>query len=545
MYEKYSGLPDTTRSTSQSGSRNGDNAGRGYPGEGKIEYYQAPVRSGSSSAKRSSARRAKARKRKLIMGIVSLLFVALLIVATVVLVRSCAGPAEVDLNNGHFRSNVYINWTNVSDMSADQARALLETNEQDTLNKIAIRLSADELNAIVSGADMNASSDLNDIIAQALAGGANQDYYSTISIDEEALKTRINEINSTASKPPVDASFTFEFSSSGKPTLKYIDGVPGFGLEVESTIALVKQAIESRNLQTTLTPTLTTIDPAVTIADIQAQVTQIGKFTTTYDYKGTAEDTEAQRAIIPNRAFNVEKAADKINGQVVEPGKTWSFNKVVGDRTEANGWKEANGIFGGDTLTLQYGGGVCQVSTTLYNALLQAYPYFRDGFDRTKHSWPSTYVEKGLDATVDTGHIDFAFTNNSQYKVYIFAYETDNKMAKSRKRDLTVVIYGEAFPEGTEYKTRTVLVSEEPPGTPIITESKNKFVGEDDTILAAARSKFVIDVYIDWYLNGVKQDEFFDHTDTYDGNPERRVVGIKPTPTPEPTPSPEVPPESP
>jgi len=181
------------------------------------------------------------------------------------------------------------------------------------------------------------------------------------------------------------------------------------------------------------------------------------------------------------------------------------------------------------------------VSTTLYNALLEAYPYF-DFVDRQAHSIPSTYVSKGLDATVDTGHIDFQFKNTSEYPVYIFAYSTENKMSKSRKRDLTVQIYGEALPEGVEYKTRTVLISEEAPGEDIITESSKMYIGEEKT-LAEPRSKYVVDVYVDRYLNDELQEEIYLYTDTYDGNPLRKLVGTKPTPTPEvsptPTPNPE------
>ncbi len=538
MYEKYSGLPDTTKPASSAGNPNGErpSGGRALYDNGRQEFYQSPSRGGASSSGRTNARRAKARRRKLVMGGVSLAILALMIVAIVVLVRSCSAPAEVDVENGRFRSGVYINSMDVSGKTVDEVRAQLEANETYALTNILITLSSTELSANISGADMNAASNLNEVIEQALSGGANQAYNTTISIDEAALALRIDEINATTSKPPVDATFTFEFSSSGKPTLEYIDGQDGYGLEVESTVALVKQTIESGQLQATLTPALTTIPPSITTDDVREHTAQIGKYTTTYDYKGTAEDTEEQRTVlIPNRAFNVEKAADKINGEVVKTGETWSFNDVVGDRTEANGWKEANGIFGGDKLTLQYGGGVCQVSTTLYNALLDAYPYFT--FKRSAHSIPSTYVDMGLDATVDTGHIDFAFTNNSEYPIYIFAYETDNKMASSRKRDLTVVIYGEALPEGTEYKMRTILVSEEPPGEDIITESSKLFIGEEK-ILAEARSKYIVDVYVDWYIDGVKQEEIYFYTDTYEGNPLRKQIGTMPTPTPVPSPTP-------
>ena len=542
MYEKYSGLPDTSKSAPSGGKRPVDRSsertsGRSAYSGGQMEYYQAPNRkSDAASAKRASARRAKARKRKLILGGMSLGFLALIVVAVSLLVKSCAAPAQVDMETGKFRNGVYINGMDLSGKTVDEVRPQLESNESYLLNNISITLASEEINASISGSDMNATSNLNEVIEQALSGGANQVYYTKISIDDAALSSRIDAINQTSSKPPVDATATMDFSSSGKPTPQYVEGQPGFGLDVASTVTLVKQAIDAGQYQTTLTPTLTTIEPSVKLADIQGNFTQIAKATTTYAFKGTAEDTEEQRAIIPNRAFNVEKAADAINKQVVKPGEKWSFNDVVGDRTEANGWKEANGIFGGDTLTLQYGGGVCQTSTTLYNALLKIYPYIKIN-ERSRHTIPSTYVDMGLDATVDTDHIDLVFTNTSDHPLYIYAYSTENKMAKSRKRDLTVVIYGQALPEGEEYKARTVVVSEEDPGPDEITESNRLFVGEEK-ILAEARSKYVVQVYVDHYRNGEVVEPIFLYEDTYPGNPLRKLVGVKPTPTPIPSPTP-------
>ncbi|MEN6637298.1 MAG: VanW family protein [Clostridiaceae bacterium] len=540
MYEKYSGLPDTKKNTPSNGSRPaGRPASRPSPSSsgGQIEYYQAPNRNGdAASAKRSSKRRAKARKRKLILVGMSLAFLALIVVAVVVLVNSCAKPAQVDLETGKFRNGVYINGMDLSGKTVDEVRPQLESNETYLLNNISITLASQEINASITGADMNATSDLNEVIEQALSGGANQVYYTKVSIDDAALSNRIDAINQTSSKPPVDASVNMDFSSSGKPAPQYVEGQPGFGLDVTSTIALVKQAIDAGQYQSTLTPTLTTIQPSIMLTEVQANFSLIAKATTTYSFKGTADDTEEQRAIIPNRAFNVEKAANEINNQVVKPGEKWSFNDVVGDRTEANGWKEANGIFGGDTLTLQFGGGVCQTSTTLYNALLKIYPYIKIN-QRSRHTIPSTYVEMGLDATVDTDHIDLVFTNTSEHPIYIYAYSSENKMSKSRKRDLNVVIYGQALPEGEEYKPRTIVVSEEDPGEDVITESNKLFVGEEK-IQAEARSKYVVQVYIDHYRNGEVVEPIYMYEDTYPGNPLRKLVGVKPTPTPIPSPTP-------
>ena len=541
MYEKYSGLPDTSKPTPASGRTSERSpAMQAYASDssGGTNYSYTPNRGGSSSGRRSGARRAKARKRRLIMGLAGLAFLALIVVAVVLLSKGCAPSTVVDVDTGKFRSGVVINWTDVSGKTVDEVRPLLESNETDSLNKIAITLSGEEINATVTGADMNASSNLNDIIQQALEGGANQEYKTTISIDDTALAARIEEINQTSSKPPVDATVTFDFSNSGNPSPVYVDGTPGFGLDVASTVTLIKQTIESGQMQATLTPAVTTVEPSLTAEDIKSHTALIGSYKTTYDYKGTAEDTEEQRTIyIPNRAFNVEKASSEINKQVIKPGQKWSFNDEVGDRTEQNGWRLAQGIFGGDRKTPQFGGGVCQVSTTLYNALLQAYPYVQGSFVRTRHSIPSTYVEKGLDATVDTNHIDFAFTNHSEYPIYIFSYTTENKMAKSRKRDIYVKIYGEALPAGIEYKPRTVLVLEEIPAEEEITETSKLFIGEEN-ILADAHTHFIVDVYVDRYLDGVLQESMFDHTDDYPGNPLRKQVGTKPTPSPEPTPTP-------
>ena len=529
MYEKYSGLPDTTKSAQQTANRPTRATGA------QVDYVPMPKR---NPVRRTSARKAKARKRKMLLAGMSLAFLALIVVAILVLVKSCSEPKVVDLATGTFRNSVVINGMDVSGRTIDDVRAQLESNESTMMERIAITLSTSELSATISGADMSVSSNLNEVIEQALSGGANQNYSTKISVDEAALATRIDVINQTSSKPPVDASVTMDFSSSGKPSPQYVEGTPGYGLDVASTIALVKQAIENCQWQTTLTPTLTNIPPSRTVADIQANFSLIAKFSTTYDFKGTAESTPEQMEYIPNRAFNVEKAAAAISKYVLKPGKTFSYNDVVGDRTIENGWKLAQGIYGGDRTTPQAGGGVCQVSTTLYNAVLQIYPYI-EIVERQFHSYPSTYVDMGLDATVDTNHIDFRFKNVSEHDLYIYAYPSENKKFKSRKRDITVVIYGTALPAGHEYKTRTVLVSEESPGPDEITETKKLYVGEEE-IQAPARSKYTVDVFIDHYINGEKVEEIYrvPGPDVYPGNPLKKKVGILPTPSPIPSPSP-------
>jgi len=145
--------------------------------------------------------------------------------------------------------------------------------------------------------------------------------------------------------------------------------------------------------------------PDITASDLSGQYQKIGTFKTSYT-------TSAY-----GRRYNIWKMADIINGVTIQPGETWSINEEAGPRTYSRGWQGAPGIESGQYQT-QPGGGICQVNTTLYNAVLRA---DLEIVDRTHHSWPSDYVDPGLDATISTGKPDFKFKNNTSSPVIICA----------------------------------------------------------------------------------------------------------------------------
>ena len=117
-----------------------------------------------------------------------------------------------------------------------------------------------------------------------------------------------------------------------------------------------------------------------------------------------------------NRHSNVALAASRINGTVLRPGETFSYNKTVGPRSVECGFKEAPEIVKG-VLKPGVGGGVCQVSSTLFNAVLRSNLKI---VDRSHHAFPVHYVSPGLDATVVDGDIDFRFQNDTASPVYIY-----------------------------------------------------------------------------------------------------------------------------
>lgn len=119
-----------------------------------------------------------------------------------------------------------------------------------------------------------------------------------------------------------------------------------------------------------------------------------------------------------NRSINVELASKKINNVILLPGETFSYNQVVGERTFENGFKEAS-VYTSSGVVNGLGGGICQVSSTLYNSVLLAN---LEVVERRNHRYAVSYVPLGRDATVAYGSIDFRFKNNRTYPIKIVSY---------------------------------------------------------------------------------------------------------------------------
>jgi vancomycin resistance protein YoaR len=117
-------------------------------------------------------------------------------------------------------------------------------------------------------------------------------------------------------------------------------------------------------------------------------------------------------------------AASRIHGKVLKPGDVFSYNQIVGNRTFQQGFRMAPVILDGK-LVPDWGGGVCQVSSTLYNAALLA---DLDIVDRTNHGRAIGYVPLGFDATVVDDQIDFKFKNSLKYPIMLYATVTDSQL---------------------------------------------------------------------------------------------------------------------
>ncbi len=206
-----------------------------------------------------------------------------------------------------------------------------------------------------------------------------------------------------------------KFEFTGNKVTEFSPALPGIAVDNDKFKSGLIDSLN--NLATTQEKNLvyqipvSTTDPLVKTGDVNNLGIKelIGRGTSTYFHS------------IPGRVFNVNLAASRVNGTLVAPGETFSFDQTIGDISRATGYQQAYVISGGKTI-LGDGGGVCQVSTTLFRAVLNAGLPVNE---RSAHAYRVGYYEQnsppGIDATVYYPTVDFKFTNDTGHHVLIEA----------------------------------------------------------------------------------------------------------------------------
>ena len=221
------------------------------------------------------------------------------------------------------------------------------------------------------------------------------------------------------------------------------------GVDFAISIEEAKQIlIEEKD---TYTIPLKITQPKVKVKDLGDKLFKqtLAKYTTIYD------------AGVYNRAHNVALAAKTINGTILLPGETFSYNGKLGNTNAAKGYKEATAYVGGKVVP-SYGGGICQVSSTLYNAVLYAN---LEIVERYNHSYAVSYVPAGRDATVAYGGKDFKFKNTRSYPIKIVASAKNGVVSISiagikEEKEYEVVLISSVLstkPNSTTYENNSSL----------------------------------------------------------------------------------------
>lgn len=274
-----------------------------------------------------------------------------------------------------------------------------------------------------------------------------------LDFDVEAINNVLTEKCVKYDRKAVNVSL----SKTKEGTFEVVDGVEGQILDVEASIDSVYQFLTGDWDQKPCTISLTLVveEPRGSAEELQTVQDLLGSFTTSYSTSGSS------------RSANVQNGCQLIDGTTLYPGEEFSTYKTVSPFTEKNGYYMAGSYMNGKVVD-SLGGGICQVSTTLYNAVLKSE---LEVTERHNHSMIVSYVDPSADAAIaESSGKDFRFVNNTDYPIYIEGYTKDKK--------ITFNIYGkETRSEGHSVKYESEVLEVISPSADVIYQDASKPVG--------------------------------------------------------------------
>ncbi len=464
---------------------------------------------------------------------IALAAAALICVIIIVSIANSSGAdavADMDklMQTGkRFKAGVKLIGVDVSGMTPEEATGLVKNAAEKKLKTVAVTISSGENSWTLDSDAMGMGYDIAEALADGLNFGRGEDDNTVVitgagegEFDAKYTWDRGKIISALAAmSQSINTEATAAYAEpvtdwTQEERFIYHAGEEGITLNEEATADAIEKALEQGEFVCTVEATVNAVLPGGNIDDLKAATSFIASYTTKFSAR---RDDEVKQ----NRKFNIQKAADIINGNTIQPGEEWSFNTVVGPRTYELGWKGANGISGGKEYTIQAGGGICQVSTTLYNALLCAN---MEIVDRRAHTIPSDYVPVGLDATVDTRGIDFVWKNNTDMPAYIFA-KVEKVEGSSSRHTITVYVYGKPLPEGVTYQSRNEIIEERSRQDEAIYTNDASIPTGYQLERVQGHKYYVAEAYQDKYVDGKLAESKLLYTDKYKGNPPEVSIG--------------------
>lgn len=361
-----------------------------------------------------------------------------------------------------FLKGIQISGFDVGGKTLDEAKSLLALRGTSLLPELNLTISYQSEDHIYKNNDFEFTYDLNAAIEKAykynkevIDSGSNDimahkptdksavvdkenstinfeiDYKVTQSSIQKLIKRLAKKVDDPCVEPHVSKFDTSQSKNSKRYTFK--EGSEGTVIDQDELIKSAMDAFNKGETEIFLTGTGITDKPKLKMADVKKATKLIGKFSTysTNTY---------------NANLNMAQALKAINGTILEPGDTLSFNECTGDSNQtSNGYYPA-GVISRGQMTTGIGGGICQTATTLYNAAIMAN---MEIVEREPHLWCSYYVYGGLDATIDWGNIDLKLKNNSDYQMFFRCWMDGTQ--------LNIEIYGWQSSEFDEVRTETEL----------------------------------------------------------------------------------------
>lgn len=326
-----------------------------------------------------------------------------------------------------FAENVYIENLAVGGLTKEEAKAKLEQNISDKMSKQVLVFTNEELSIEVPFSNLGITYNINETLDKAFNIGHDEDFFTkyhiaqnglqdaqlfglTRSIDEDKIDSELKACADKFYVEPINA--TLDRKNRQFITTKEVNGsTMDIGATKEKALTALNQITDTDSHRIEVEVVMQEVIPEFTEASLQDVQTLVSSFSTSYNNASA------------NRNENLKVASEKINCMLL-PGEVFYLSNQLEPFTEEEGYRNAGTIVNGK-IEDSLGGGICQVSSTLYNAVLLT---DLEIVMRQNHSLTVSYVPLGRDATYNTGTIDFKFKNNSGYPIFIEGYCENNQV---------------------------------------------------------------------------------------------------------------------
>ncbi len=453
---------------------------------------------GTGTARRSTSTARRRRRRRqgpdLAKILLILIGIVIVILCAAVGLKSCSNSERPEETKAiettaepetEIKAEITVNGISVNGMTKSEAREkILDAMDWDV--NVSYKEETKPVENLLAG-------NLDKVLDEAFESGKAGDF--TVSADgiEEEAESAVAALAAGWDVQPKNGSI----SSYDKSTAQFVfaGAENGALIEQDKLVADLVSTVKAGDYQKTIAATAITVEPEITEAEAKESFKRLGTYTTT---------TTSNKA----RNENIRIASDAINGMIIQPGEEFSFNLTTGNRTPEKGYKAAGAYVNG-VLVEEPGGGVCQVSSTLYNAVVFA---GLKTTERHAHSYEPSYVTPGEDAMVSyDGYSgpDMKFVNNSKTAVGIKTSFSNQK--------LTVSVYGTPILEdGVTLSMVSKKVKDLEPPAPVYEEDQTLEPGvEVEAKAATLGSRWVTNLVTK--KDGVVVSDILLHNSTYKG----------------------------
>lgn len=433
-------------------------------------------------------------------------------------IQAITAAENTDDSSNTIKEGVKVEGLDISGMTADEAsKAVKKLAKKKAQTKVSLTINKDVVETTLYDLGYRWSNE--NIIDEASNvgkyGNVIQRYKDNIDLKKEGLeytiemelnkKTLTKNMKQVCDKYNIKAkNATLKATGSG---FKIVEAKEGCEVDYDTTVdGFYKYVTEQWDGKSEIAFTTTTeiTQPKYTTEDCKkVSNTPMGTFYTTFLTGGSYQ----------NRNNNIKNGAEKINGTVLYPGEQFSVNSVLAPWTEDNGWYPA-GTYVGGGVEDSLGGGICQVSSTLYNALLNAEIKV---VTRFSHSMAVSYVDLAADAALAGDYKDLVFENNTDAPIYVQGIYDAGGFVKFN-------IYGhDTRDPGHSVKYVSKTISTVPVKTKT-TKDSSKPKGYRETV-SNGHVGYVAELWKYTYENGEKVNEELLHTSRYAMSPTEVVVG--------------------